>query len=227
VLGSAVHRALEAWARHPDEPQGWRQELGLYLREETRLDEEGRERVRGVAEELVGRFLDSELARRIRASREVHAELPFSLPLAGTVLQGSIDLVYRDREHGLVVLDWKTNSPPEEGPLDDWLEAMTERYRTQMLCYALALGRRRDPGAGMSLALHFLRPGLTWRSRVEAPELDAFQARIEVQVERLAARRFRREDALEPVTAARCRRCPYRSVCAERVREAAPPEEPP
>lgn len=215
VLGSAVHRALEGWARAPEDPGAWGHELEVSLREQSRLDEAAREQVRAAAAEMIGRFLDSELSKRIRASRQVHVEQIFSLPMAGTVLTGAIDMVYQDREHGWVVLDWKTNSPPAEGPLDAWLEVMEARYRPQLLCYALALRERRNLRPGFGAALHFLRPGVTWRARIEADELDRFQARIEAQVERVAARRFRRDDALEPVTPARCGGCPYQAVCPE------------
>ena len=68
---------------------------------------------------------------------------------------------------------------------------------------------------GVTLALHMLRTGETWRRKVPGEELDAFQDELEAVVDGVARRRFHREDALRPVAATTCTGCAFRGVCGQ------------
>jgi ATP-dependent helicase/nuclease subunit A len=57
-------------------------------------------------------------------------------PFGDTVLEGYLDLLYRDAD-GLVVVDYKTDHLPDEPSL----EARLGHYRRQAAAYALAVER--------------------------------------------------------------------------------------
>src|SRR5205823_14528668 len=62
----------------------------------------------GDLEVLQERFLASEWAHR----RPHLVEVPFETVLAGVVVRGRIDAVFRDPDGGWTVVDWKTGGPP-------------------------------------------------------------------------------------------------------------------
>lgn len=98
--------------------------------------------------EVVRRFFDSPLGRRLLASKNVHREVPFVLRKeSGAVLngdgtgmegddllvQGIIDC-YFEEEDGWVLVDYKTGNGWKEG-----LDAAAEAYSTQIAIYKEAL----------------------------------------------------------------------------------------
>jgi ATP-dependent exoDNAse (exonuclease V) beta subunit len=104
----------------------------------------------------VSRFAESEGGRALaRAAKEgrLAREVPFLLRLAGdgvpdAYVVGAIDaLVAGRRGEGVVVVDYKYAAPRAEA---------AERYRLQLLAYALA-ARRSHPGAPVRARLQFLR----------------------------------------------------------------------
>jgi len=108
----------------------------------------------------MGRFAESAPGRALAlAAREgrLSRELPFLLRLDGEAgtpdayLVGAIDaLVAGRRGDGLTVVDYKYAMPRPEA---------AERYRLQLLAYALA-ARRAHPGARVRARLQFLRGDL-------------------------------------------------------------------
>jgi len=83
--------------------------------------------------DVIGRFFDSEIGRRMLASPEVHREWDFNLCLRdrGMIVQGMIDCAFREGD-GWILLDYKTDRITDE-------EAFTEEYRPQLEWYAAAL----------------------------------------------------------------------------------------
>lgn len=74
-------------------------------------------------------------------------EVPFQLALAGRVIRGRIDAVYRDGEGGYEIVDWKTNRAPSADPL-------------QLAVYRLAWAeQRRLPLDLVSAAFLYVRTG--------------------------------------------------------------------
>jgi ATP-dependent helicase/nuclease subunit A len=157
VLGTLVHAALERvrFGEPVDVP-------GLVDRlAEAHLSGE-RAQDKALAIDLVSRFLQSETARKLAAAQKVHRELEFLLawpPDASDsekYLRGVIDCLYQDLSGHWHVLDYKTNLVD-----DATLQATAERYRMQMLCYALAVEKiNGTPPA--SLQLYFMRTGKTY-----------------------------------------------------------------
>jgi len=128
-FGSAVHGMLEWSARH-----GWRpppRKLSTELLRRERLDATEAEVQRAKA--MVSAWLDSELCTELRQSgARVHPEMPFLLPVGGSIVRGTID-VLADTEGGPVVIDYKTDSLAETTP-----DELVDRYEVQREIYALA-----------------------------------------------------------------------------------------
>ena len=91
------------------------------------------------------------LARSALASPTVQAaaraphwrEVYVAAPVGDTLLEGYLDLLYRDTD-GLVVVDYKTDHLPDDRSLD----ARVEHYRRQGAAYAVAVERvTREPVA--------------------------------------------------------------------------------
>jgi ATP-dependent helicase/nuclease subunit A len=129
-LGDAVHRLLERVdLSDPSRPtdleqlvRGWYSSVG-----DAELEHVGR---------LVDAYCDSTLARRIAALDGVRVERPFAFALDGVLLNGRLDVLWRDGSRGLV-LDYKTNALDGREPA----EIVENEYRTQRDVYALACMR--------------------------------------------------------------------------------------
>ena len=93
------------------------------------LDEGARTEVRKLSE----RFLRSRLFEEIKQAKSRHAEIPFVLRLHYGIVQGTLDLLYQTPSGEWVILDYKTSQIDDGG-----FERTGERYRTQMMFYALA-----------------------------------------------------------------------------------------
>jgi ATP-dependent helicase/nuclease subunit A len=101
--------------------------------------------------ELVGRALASPLLQRARQATAKWHELPFSLKTDEGVVEGTIDLVFREGD-GLVVVDFKTD---QVGP--DGAEEAAEAYAPQLRQYAGALAKLTGMTVSETIVL-FLRP---------------------------------------------------------------------
>ncbi len=82
---------------------------------------------------LVKSALESTTVREAAASKH-WKELFVAAPLAGTVVEGYIDLLYRTPE-GLVVVDYKTDDTHDDGVFQDKID----RYKLQVAAYSLAV----------------------------------------------------------------------------------------
>ena len=126
-LGDAVHRLLERVdLARPASPGGLEELVrGWYP---TIADAE-LERVGALVEAYCG----SELALRIAALSGVRVERPFAFLLDDVLLNGRLDVLWRDGERALV-LDYKTNALAGREPA----EIVEHEYRGQRAVYALA-----------------------------------------------------------------------------------------
>lgn len=97
------------------------------------------------------------------AARAPHAvEAPFALVLAGQVVRGRIDAVYREDDGSFLVVDWKTSQTESADPL-------------QLAIYRLAWAEIHDvPVESVRAAFHFVRTGHT-------VEPDALPGRVELE----------------------------------------------
>ena len=83
----------------------------------------------------------------IRDSYSVEA--PFALVLAGQVVRGRIDAVYREDDGSFLIVDWKTGRSETADPL-------------QLAVYRLAWAEIHDvPPASVRAAFHYVRSGRT------------------------------------------------------------------
>ena len=99
----------------------------------------------------------------------VEVEAPFELLIAGVLVRGRVDAVFRTSDGGLDVVDWKTGSPPRG-------EAKASASAVQLAAYRLAFARLHGLELDrVSAAFHYVRENLTTRPAdlYGAAELDA------------------------------------------------------
>ena len=92
-------------------------------------------------------------------------EVYVGAPVAGTVVEGFIDLLYEGPE-GYVVVDYKTDALPA----GDAIEAAVQRYRLQAATYAALLSQVLDRPVARAILVFLHGRGVTER---EIPDLPA------------------------------------------------------
>jgi ATP-dependent helicase/nuclease subunit A len=181
--GTLVHRALESVdfagaAPSTAELRSLERELGLRV---------------GVAEReeiaaLIAAAIASPTGARVGAAEQVHREHPFAFALAPRepLITGVIDLLAREADGGMVVIDYKSDRVGAEVDLS----ALVEReYGIQRLLYALAV--LREGAAEVEVVHWFLqRPWETVAARFLAGERDTLEARLAARIERARAGAF-------------------------------------
>jgi DNA helicase-2/ATP-dependent DNA helicase PcrA len=102
--------------------------------------------------ELQEKFLASPWADRM----PVAVEVPFTVPIAGVVLRGRMDAVFRDDDGRYDVIDWKT------GQLPTGADAVAAKV--QLAVYRLAWASLHDlPVESVRAGFHYVREGTTVR----------------------------------------------------------------
>ncbi len=196
ALGNAVHAALE-WSARSE----WR------LPEEDRiqallglegLGEDADALAR--AKRLIDGWLGSALCAGLKGD-QIRPEAPFVLPLGGTILRGSIDLLAtREADGAATVVDFKTDRVGADGVVP-----LGERYASQRAVYALAVAGL--PGSGEVTTAH------VFLERPDEPVIEVFdesalataRASLEGLLAQIRAGDF--EPARDPYTAL-CLGCP-------------------
>jgi ATP-dependent helicase/nuclease subunit A len=191
ALGNAVHAALEWSCR-----AGWQppdaERVRALLEREGATDADALARAR----RLIGGWLDSELRAELAGFR-LRPEAPFVLPLGGTILRGSMDLLATDGD-ATVVVDFKTDRVDGTGTSE-----LGARYDAQRAIYALAAARGDRPVRAAHVFLE--RPTEPVIEEFGAAELEAARGRLETLITRIRAGEF--EPALQPFSAL-CFGCP-------------------
>jgi ATP-dependent helicase/nuclease subunit A len=167
TLGSAVHKALEMIDF--DAPAAELQRVAGLVAIEFRL--EGCE---SVIVEAAAKALRSTPVREAVASGRHWREVSVAKDLDGVIVRGSIDLLY-ERDGGLVVVDYKTESVPTAEAVDE----AVKRYRYQLFTYAAAL-QQEGVGKVLEVVLLFVPPGEGEATAVVIPAADAGTALREV-----------------------------------------------
>jgi ATP-dependent helicase/nuclease subunit A len=176
---------------------------------------------------LIGDALRSAPAARIAAAEDLRREHPFAFSLGAEepLVTGVIDLLARERDGGLLVVDYKSDRVGPEGNLD----ALVERdYGVQRLLYALAV--LRDGAASVEIAHWFLERPHEWVARrYEAAERASLEGLLSERLRRARARGF--AVSAQPHRAL-CLTCPGRAaLCSweesETMREQPGPGRPP
>ncbi len=206
-FGSAVHAMLEWSARHR-----WREPPEKVCAELLRaegLPGDGGELAR--VREMIAAWLECGLRAELDPGTvSLRPEMPFLLPLGGSIVRGNIDLL-AETPDGPIVVDYKTDSLADADPED-----LVERYGVQRAIYALAAGG--DDHGGVRTAYAFLDGGGEVLMRdFDAAELDAARAELERLVADVRAGRFK---VTERPHAALCWDCPARARLCSHPREA-------
>ncbi len=117
-------------------------------------------------------------AERVRGAERSRAEVPFLLPLPGTVLRGSIDLLVETGGEPPRVIDYKTDRLGESSPAE-----LVQRYETQRDIYALAVSEA-SRAEEVEVAYVFLeRPGEPVVETLDRAAIDAGRRRLEAKIE--------------------------------------------
>jgi len=150
-------------------------------------------------EKLVGAVLSDPLMDRARAATLIEREYPFYLKLGDTMVQGVIDLVFRDAEGNGVVVDYKSNDLAAPGRL----ATLTELYRPQIELYALAAKQ-----AGLvepnEATLYFLNGPTPVSTKIDERRLDVVEAQADDALARIG------RSAWDTEPGEKCRGCGYR-----------------
>ena len=103
-------------------------------------------------EAMVRRSLGHPLMERVKRAKRLFREVPFSVSLDGSLVEGKIDLLFNEGS-GWVIVDYKTDEVFGEA-----LEQRFQSYREQGLCYARAV--REAAGCEVKeVAFFFVRSG--------------------------------------------------------------------
>jgi ATP-dependent exoDNAse (exonuclease V) beta subunit len=146
--GTAVGRAVHGVLQTVDLASGAR----LMESVDAQSLAEGVLEHRDVVEALCRQALGADVVRQA-AARQHWREMYVGTTIDdGTVLEGFVDLVFRDDDGSLVLVDYKTDAVPS-----DALDARAEFYRLQVEAYAQALSRSTGIAAVRTVLL-FLNP---------------------------------------------------------------------
>jgi ATP-dependent exoDNAse (exonuclease V) beta subunit len=132
AVGSVVHRLLEGWDGADRTWLAKRIPALCAQHAEEQIDARALE---AAVQAVLGGFVNSALAGRLAKLDCVARELPLLFDDRsddGSIYRGSIDLVYRDPDGHLVVVDYKTDHELDAGVL-------RERHAAQLGVYARAL----------------------------------------------------------------------------------------
>ncbi|MDH5332349.1 MAG: PD-(D/E)XK nuclease family protein, partial [Thermoleophilia bacterium] len=135
------------------------------------------ERIRG----LVTSYVDSDLARRIAVLPGVRPERPFAFEHDGVVVNGRLDVLWRQGTEALV-LDFKTNALEGRAPSG----IVEDEYRVQRLVYALAC--LRSGVERVEVVYHFLEePDAVVSSTLVAADTPELERELSDLIARIRA----------------------------------------
>ncbi|WP_197029090.1 exodeoxyribonuclease V subunit beta [Blastococcus sp. URHD0036] len=146
--GTAIGRAVHGVLQQVDLATG----AGLESAVASQCVSEGVENHAEVVTALVRSALESDVVRRAAAREHWREMYVGAVQEDGTVLEGYVDLVYREDDGSLVVVDYKTDAIPAEA-----VPARVQYYAPQLRSYAHMLDAADNSTAADSL-IAFLTP---------------------------------------------------------------------
>ncbi|MFP3937468.1 MAG: UvrD-helicase domain-containing protein [Phycisphaerae bacterium] len=203
TLGTLYHRAMELVDFNRPQPGD---ALIRQAAAETEMDEHtDLGNITADFEQMLATLRETELWNSLAGAETTLRELDFVLELSPAVLRGQIDLLAGHFDGTWEVIDYKSDRVSE-----DRLVEHAERYKLQMLCYALAVRGYRGEAPSRA-RLVFLRTGRTHAFDVTDEDLSAGWENISnLSGQLIAARRAGR---FEPKRSDTCRGCPYARLC--------------
>jgi ATP-dependent helicase/nuclease subunit A len=153
LLGTVCHRILEKWDY---ELSSLEDLAGSVVDRELQpgCGVSGREEMLSEALGILRGFAGTREFADIKGGEILGREVPFIMPWQGSVMRGTIDLIYRNKK-GTVIADFKTDRPPKEGAKEK-----EKKYELQAKIYREAVSRIlkvKDP----EVKFVFLRDTLT------------------------------------------------------------------
>lgn len=155
LLGSLVHAALHRW-RFPGDPALERLLRATLLELGYAADEQIDTHLRAI-ERLLGRLQADPRWAELNAADRWH-EVPFNVP--GQSAGGIIDLLYRDGQGRLRLIDFKTDALTHASEL----ASHVTRYRAQLRAYRQAITQILGPLASAELCFLDCGGAVAWRS---------------------------------------------------------------
>lgn len=189
VTGLIVHRALELY-RGSDGKAALAKAIS-----EQEIEPESAQ----VAKYLFEQYIASDLFKSLPA--EHRREQKFLLPFEGLMLDGVIDYL-ADTPEGLVLVDYKTGTPPEAG-------AVHEGYAYQLAIYKQAAERMYGKKV-IRAELHFLQDLSKWELPLDADYLQEAVALCKKIAGRCAVEEFTCSSGRA------CTYCPYAYICPQK-----------
>jgi len=156
-FGTAMHAVLERVDFRNPETASLQRSLDFYFSGAGQKEKDE-------ARAILGRFLKSPLAARLRQAKNIHRELPFILNERHGMIHGVIDLLFQDARGDWHVLDYKTAVGDEE-------KVQASGYLIQIQLYAHAVRRILGvyPASG---TLYFLKNNWEYRLDWKPGDLD-------------------------------------------------------
>ncbi len=143
-LGTLMHFIMQ---KLPYQTVRTRDEIKAFVESLANKQIISEEQAAAVDIEKLFMFWDGEMGHRIRGAEKVYRETPFTQTVPASlltgdsahkdqkiVIQGIIDCFFFEK-NGIVLLDYKTDALCPEN-------VMIKRYKTQLDCYAMALGQK-------------------------------------------------------------------------------------
>jgi hypothetical protein len=116
----------------------------------------------------------------VRKADRSRPEVSISVPLSGTMLRGSIDLLVERKGNPPLIVDYKTDHLGEQSP-----KRRAGHYQVQRDIYALAVSEARQC-TEVEVAYVFLeQPGLPVLTRLSEKEIEAGRARLTEAIEQI------------------------------------------
>jgi ATP-dependent exoDNAse (exonuclease V) beta subunit len=202
-MGTLFHRCMELLDF--DRPQAARS-LVTRVAAEMDMDETlDADAATGDLEAMLDLFRRGDLFGRISSAKTVLRELAFVIRTSAGTLNGQIDLAFEDAGGAWRIVDYKSDRVTATE-----LAGRAERYRLQMMVYALALADHLG-AAPAGASLWFLRPGASHAFDVDADSLAAARREIDALAEALLG--ARRTGSFDGIDASQCDGCPYGPLC--------------
>jgi ATP-dependent helicase/nuclease subunit A len=195
MVGTVAHRLFETL-----QPGDSEEQIAQAIGAEGEFTETERE---GLAKTLRGfleKFDASPLSGVLAGARETWREARFVAKCGDALLEGKMDLMFRDEEGSLHILDYKSDYVRGE----DFDEKL-RRYRLQLAAYALGV-RAALGEAPKSARLYFFRYGASTGLPISEKDVEEFEGEIMKVISAIRANRF---DRLAP---APCK-CGYEWLC--------------
>jgi len=196
--GNVAHKVFELWSGNGE--QDVRELIRHVLDQRRIVDVALRTPLEDDIVSMYERFTSQDASRRILAATDVRSELPFSLNLDGSVIEGAIDKTFVDVEGARWVLDFKTDKVTAKQA-----EGHAEKYRFQLGIYALAVSRLTD-GSIPRAFLFFLTPSVEVALPVDQESLEQVAAEAEKRIAGIRA------DDFHPAPDG-CEHCKYIRLC--------------